>query len=114
MGIFGIFKRKDSIPDFVKQSGVKCKEFSFEPIDIEQLDRDMKSDTNAITKLTPSNYYASKARYVLAKTYFLPDHSRIMVNLTLYMLDKPQRSTGYYEISFETMKKLCAKFGQHI
>lgn len=114
MGIFSIFKKKDKVPDFVKQSGVKCKEFSFEPVDIEQLDSDMKSDTNAITKLTPSNYYASKASYLLARVYYLPDYSKIMINITYYVADQPQHSTIYREISYDIMKKICERFGQYI
>ena len=105
---------KVKVPAFVKQSGVKCKEFSFEAIKTEVLDAMVEGKPDLIPTLTPSNYYASKASYLLAKVYYLPDYSKIMINITYYVADRPRHTTIYREISYDIMKRICERFGQYI
>ncbi len=122
MGLFDIFKKgrqngkcnKVKVPAFVKQSGVKCKEFSFEAVKTEVLDAMVEGKPELIPTLTPSNYYASKASYLLARVYYLPDYSKIMINITYYVADQPRHTTIYREISYDIMKKICERFGQYI
>lgn len=115
MGLFGnLFKKKSDVPDFTKQPGVRKKKFDFNYTDAEALGLKMKRDTTCIESLTPANYYKAKSKYTQAIIYYLPDYSYIMVNIDSYVDDEIEDSTGYFEISFDTMKKLCVKFGQHL
>lgn len=115
MGLFSkLFKKKDEAPAFTKQPGVRKKKFDFNYTDAEALKLRMQRDASVIEGLTPANYYKSKSKYTQAILYYLPDYSYIMANVDSYVDDEIEDSTGYFEITFDTMKKLCVKFGQHL
>lgn len=114
MGLFGLFKKKDDAPEFTKRSDIRRKKFDFNYTDAEQLNIKMKRDVSVIVGLSPSNYYASKSKYTQALFYYMPDYSYIMVKLDSYVDDKIEASTEYFTTDFDTLQKLCGKFGQHI
>lgn len=115
MGLFGIFSSKKSQsgepPLKKKIKTMKCRRISYVDTDLAELEADIRSDSKAILKLTPVNYYAVKNQYVMAHIYTSIDYSENYVQFTRIDFERRTGETDIYPIDFETLSKALAKVG---
>lgn len=108
------FKKKPAeaeSPIKKKVKDMKCRQISYVDTDFNDLVSDMKTDTKAILKLKPVNYYAVKNEYIMAHIYTSEDLSENYVMFTRVEHERRTDKSDYFSLDTETLKKALAKVG---
>ncbi len=111
------FKRKPGKtdePEFIKRADVKCKRINVNYLPPDELLPQMATDKLAAGRLTPVNYYATKQRFIAALVYYLPDYSQAKIRYTFYVNEKPEKTSDFFELSYDSLSMLLAKIGMYI
>lgn len=90
---------------------MKCRQISYVDTDFSELTHDMSTDSRAILKLKPVNYYAVKNEYIMAHIYTNDDLTENYVMFTRVEHERRTDKSGYYPLDTQTLKKALAKVG---
>ena len=108
------FKKKRSEGDSpIKQKikDMKCRQISYVDTDFAELMNDMRTDSRAILKLKPVNYYAVKNQYIMAHIYSDSELTENYVFFTRVEFEKRMDKSDYFGLDTDTLKKALAKVG---
>ncbi len=109
------FKKKKKTEEQIAAEGLPLtKKVMFTPEDIKELTEALEQDKNALLKLSPVNYYASKYEYLQCTFFYNEDYSSVYFLVEYYDCEKVTGSTPYIKGDYELMKKTVIKFGQRI
>ncbi len=114
MSLFKMFSKKTQEPAFVKRADVKCKRINVNYVSLDELLPQMATDMLAAGKLIPVNYYATKLKFIEAFVYYLPDYSQAMIRYIFYVNEKPEKTSDFFELSYDSLSMLFAKIGMYI
>lgn len=111
--MFSIFKKKDKNTDPLREktSSMKSRSINFIDDDHAGLLRDMESDSKAVLRLRPVNYYAVKQSYITALIYSSPDMSENLIEFLHIEGEQQTHRSRLFELDKETVVKLLAKVG---
>ncbi|MDE6726824.1 MAG: hypothetical protein K2J80_02660 [Oscillospiraceae bacterium] len=113
--MFGLFKKAaKSVEEKRAESLPLTKKVQFDPIPIDQAQRQLDADIRAILGYSPVNYYATKDSYLLCIFYYSEDYGEIYMRLEFRANDIPKGKTRLYTLDKELMRDILRKFGQNI
>lgn len=113
--MFGFFKKEKKSEEEIHAEGLPLtKKVQFDPLPLEQVERNLNADIRAILGYSPVNYYATKDSYLLCVFYYNEDYSDIYMRLEYRVNDQPKGKTRLYKLERELMRDILRKFGQNI
>ncbi len=92
----------------------RTKKVQYVAEDIKEITERLNQNLEAILKLEPVNYYASKIRFLQCTFFYEEDYSKVYIVMEYYEGDRPIASTPFYKADYELMKKALRYFGQQI
>lgn len=109
--LFGKKAKTDADPLGERARSLKCRQISYEDVDPDELEADMKVSADSILKLKPVNYYAVKNEYILAFIYTSADYEENYVRFERISFEKRTGRSKIYALDRVTVSKALAKVG---
>lgn len=111
MGLFGLFKKKESDPMDKKLAAMNCKHVNYVAVDFAELCGGMEASPGYLLKLKAVNYYALKDEYIDAAFYSDSGHDENYVIFRYVKFDKPVSRSGCYAVPKDILRKAYEKLG---
>lgn len=82
--------------------------------DINDITERLNSSLDAILRLEPVNYYASKDTFLQCTFFYDEGYNTVYLVMEYFAGDRAVSSTPFYKADYELMKKALRYFGQQI
>lgn len=92
----------------------RTKKVQYVAEDIKEITARLDESLEAILKLEPVNYYASKDTFLQCTFFYNEGYSTVYLVMEYYAGDRAVSSTPFYKADYELMKKALRYFGQQI
>lgn len=114
MGLFGKKSPFKSAELKLAESMPRTKKVQFEPMKLDEVEKELSEDISAVLSYEPVNYYATKNRFLQCTFYYDEDYSHIYMRFEAFVNDSAMGASKIFEIDFDMMKKILRRFGVNI
>ena len=92
----------------------RTKKVQYVAEDIKEITEKLNTNLEAILRLEPVNYYASKDTFLQCTFFYDEDYSTVYLVMEYFAGDRAISATPFYKADYELMKKALRYFGQQI